>query len=81
VHTIPSTHHLHNARTLTLTPNAATCLKLLTLQVSAYHPDIDASYDAGIAIDLASHPDLQETFAAALPPTHPPVGTLLARCS
>jgi hypothetical protein len=50
----------------------------LQREVSAYHPDIDVSYGAGIAINLASHPDLQETFAAVLPPTHPPVNTLLA---
>jgi hypothetical protein len=47
-------------------------------EVTAYHPDIDASYRNGIGIDLTSHPDLIETFASVIPATHPNIMDMLS---
>ena len=48
-----------------------------TRNVSAFHPDVDAQYAAGVAVSK-HHPSIQTFFADLLPPTHPSVDVILS---
>ena len=51
---------------------------LATVNVSFYHPDIDAEYKAGRGIP-DGHPDIQPMLESNLPPIHPPLMLMLVR--
>ena len=58
------------------------CLPIMTatvatVNVSFYHPDIDAEYEAGRGIP-DDHPDVQPLLESNLPPIHPPLMLMLA---
>eukprot|EP00038_Savillea_parva_P004495 m.138613 g.138613 ORF g.138613 m.138613 type:complete len:1032 (-) comp11487_c0_seq1:152-3247(-) len=52
----------------------------MQVSIGFYHPDVDASYRAGVRIST-THPSIQSALLAHLPSGHPNVDTLLANPS
>jgi hypothetical protein len=50
----------------------------LKRDVSFFHPNVDVDYARGKGIDVDTHPNIHQYFAAVLPPTHPNVQEMLA---